>query len=64
MPDAVISTDGLTRRFGQRRGITYVTLAVAREEVFGFLGPNGAKRAQASAEKFSSRRPSAAQPVA
>ncbi len=42
MPDAVISTDGLTRRFGQRRGITDVTLAVAREEVFGFLGPNGA----------------------
>jgi ABC-2 type transport system ATP-binding protein len=38
----VIATDGLTRRFGTRRGITDVTFTVTRGEVFGFLGPNGA----------------------
>ena len=41
-PDAVVTTDRLTRRFGKRRGITGVTFAVTRGEVFGFLGPNGA----------------------
>lgn len=38
----VIVTEGLTRRFGRRRGINDVTVAVDRGEVFGFLGPNGA----------------------
>jgi ABC-2 type transport system ATP-binding protein len=38
----VIVTEGLTRSFGRRRGITDVTVAVDRGEVFGFLGPNGA----------------------
>ena len=41
-PDVVVATDRLTRRFGNRRGITDVTFAVTRGEVFGFLGPNGA----------------------
>jgi beta-exotoxin I transport system ATP-binding protein len=41
-PDAVITADRLTRRFGKRRGITDVSFAVTRGEVFGFLGPNGA----------------------
>jgi ABC-2 type transport system ATP-binding protein len=41
-PDAVITTERLTRRFGKRRGITDVTFTVSRGEVFGFLGPNGA----------------------
>ena len=39
---AVIETVGLTKRYGSRRGIDDVTLAVAEGEVFGFLGPNGA----------------------
>jgi beta-exotoxin I transport system ATP-binding protein len=38
----IIEIDGLTRRFGTRRGITDVSLNVAPGEVFGFLGPNGA----------------------
>ena len=38
----IIEIDGLTRRFGTRRGVTDVSLTVARGEVFGFLGPNGA----------------------
>ncbi len=40
--DTVVATEGLTRRFGRRRGIIDVTFGVARGEVFGFLGPNGA----------------------
>ena len=40
MPD-VIETDGLTKRYGRRRGIEDVTFAVREGEVFGFLGPNG-----------------------
>lgn len=40
--DVVIATEGLTRRFGRRRGITDVSMAVTGGEVFGFLGPNGA----------------------
>ena len=39
---AVIETVGLTKRYGSRRGIDDVTLAVAEGEAFGFLGPNGA----------------------
>jgi ABC-2 type transport system ATP-binding protein len=41
-PETVIATDGLTRRFGKRQGITDVSFTVTRGEVFGFLGPNGA----------------------
>ena len=37
-----ITTTRLTRRYGRRRGIEDVELAVAEGEVFGFLGPNGA----------------------
>jgi ABC-2 type transport system ATP-binding protein len=39
---AVIETEGLTKHYGAQRGISDVTLAVERGEVFGFLGPNGA----------------------
>jgi deazaflavin-dependent oxidoreductase (nitroreductase family) len=38
-PDAVVATDRLTRRFGKRRGITDVTFAVTRGEVFGIPRP-------------------------
>jgi ABC-2 type transport system ATP-binding protein len=42
MTSAVVSVDGLTRRFGSRRGVTDVSFEVQAGEVFGFLGPNGA----------------------
>jgi ABC-type multidrug transport system ATPase subunit len=38
----VIEAVGLTKRYGQRRGIEDVTFDVREGEVFGFLGPNGA----------------------
>ena len=39
---AAIETDGLTKFYGEARGIEDVTIAVEPGEVFGFLGPNGA----------------------
>jgi ABC-2 type transport system ATP-binding protein len=39
---SAIRADGLTKRYGQARGIEAVDLQVGRGEVFGFLGPNGA----------------------
>ena len=41
MPE-VISTYGLTKRYGRSRGLEDLDLTVRRGEVFGFLGPNGA----------------------
>ena len=40
--DAVIQVDGLSRSFGDFRAVDAVTFDVARGEVFGFLGSNGA----------------------
>ncbi|GMV25865.1 MAG: tetronasin ABC transporter ATP-binding protein [Phycisphaerae bacterium] len=42
MPDSVIEVAGLTRRYGQRRGIEDVNLAIPDGSLYGFLGPNGA----------------------
>jgi ABC-2 type transport system ATP-binding protein len=39
---AIIQTRGLTKRYGNVRGIDDVTVEVNEGEVFGFLGPNGA----------------------
>jgi ABC-2 type transport system ATP-binding protein len=39
---SVIETNGLTKTYGQARGIEDVTFEVGAGEVFGFLGPNGA----------------------
>lgn len=39
---AAIHTRGLTKFYGQSRGIEDLDLRVERGEVFGFLGPNGA----------------------
>lgn len=39
---SVIRTEGLTKSYGNRRGITEVTLSIDAGEIFGFLGPNGA----------------------
>ena len=42
MPDPIIRTEGLTKRYGHARGIDDLDLEVRPGEVFGFLGPNGA----------------------
>src|SRR5688572_31126743 len=39
---SAIETHDLTRRYGSRRGIERVSLAVPEGALFGFLGPNGA----------------------
>jgi ABC-2 type transport system ATP-binding protein len=39
---AVIRTEGLTKRYGERRGVFDLDLSVHEGEIFGFLGPNGA----------------------
>jgi ABC-2 type transport system ATP-binding protein len=39
---AIITTAGLTKRYGNARGIDEVGLDVDEGEIFGFLGPNGA----------------------
>jgi ABC-2 type transport system ATP-binding protein len=42
MHPPAISTEGLTRRFGQLTAVEDVNLRVAPGQFFGFLGPNGA----------------------
>jgi ABC-2 type transport system ATP-binding protein len=37
-----IEVEGLTRYFGEHRGVENVTFSVEPGEIFGFLGPNGA----------------------
>ncbi len=39
---AIIEVEHLTKRYGNKRGITDVSFQVEEGEVFGFLGPNGA----------------------
>ncbi len=39
---AIIELNHLTKRYGNKRGITDVSFQVEEGEVFGFLGPNGA----------------------
>jgi len=40
--EAMVRTEGLTKRFGDNLAVEDLTLNVARGEVFAFLGPNGA----------------------
>jgi len=42
MSDAILETEGLTKRFGARTAVDRLSLRVERGDVFGFLGPNGA----------------------
>ncbi len=47
MPDAVIRTDQLTKRFGDFTAVDAVTFEVYSGEIFGFLGANGAGKTTA-----------------
>ncbi|THV40178.1 ABC transporter ATP-binding protein [Glycomyces buryatensis] len=42
MDDNIVSTDRLTKRYGDHPAVDQVSLSVRRGEVYGFLGPNGA----------------------
>jgi ABC-2 type transport system ATP-binding protein len=42
IPDPIIETHHLSRRFGDRVAVRDVSLSVRRGEIFGVLGPNGA----------------------
>ena len=39
---SVIKIEGLTRDYGENRGVFDLSLSIEKGEVFGFLGPNGA----------------------
>jgi ABC-2 type transport system ATP-binding protein len=39
---AIIETEGLTKKYGQQVVVNHLTLQIYEGEVFGFLGPNGA----------------------
>jgi ABC-type transporter Mla maintaining outer membrane lipid asymmetry ATPase subunit MlaF len=45
---AAIEVRGLTKFYGESRGIENLDLKVERGEVFGFLGPNGAGKTRRS----------------
>ncbi|WP_254761839.1 ABC transporter ATP-binding protein [Natrinema marinum] len=42
-----VAVDGLTKYYGDVRGVEDLTFAVERGEIFGFLGPNGAGKSTA-----------------
>jgi ABC-type multidrug transport system ATPase subunit len=42
MDEFVVTTKGLTKRYGDRLAVDGVSMTVRRGEVYGFLGPNGA----------------------
>ncbi len=42
MPETILRTEGLSKKFGQRWAVKDVNLEVNKGDIFGFLGPNGA----------------------
>lgn len=38
-----IKTENLTKYYGKSRGVLELNLSVEQGEVFGFIGPNGAR---------------------
>ena len=42
MSEQIIALNGLTKRYGKRRGISDLSFSVNAGEIFGFIGPNGA----------------------
>jgi len=55
---SVIQLESLTRRYGRRRGIEQVSLAIPEGALFGFLGPNGAGKTTAIRVMLGLLRPS------
>jgi ABC-2 type transport system ATP-binding protein len=47
MPEAVIQTEKLTRRFGSFTAVDEISFSVSAGEIFGFLGANGAGKTTA-----------------
>jgi ABC-2 type transport system ATP-binding protein len=45
--EAVIYTEGLTKRFGSFTAVDHISFSVSRGEIFGFLGANGAGKTTA-----------------
>ncbi len=41
MTDLVVSTKGLTRRFGEKTAVDNLDLEIRTGQIYGFLGPNG-----------------------
>lgn len=42
MPEAAVSLENLTKKFGELVAVDHVNLEIRRGEIFGLLGPNGA----------------------
>ncbi|HEY8472825.1 MAG TPA: ABC transporter ATP-binding protein [Natronosporangium sp.] len=42
MTEPIVTTDRLTKRYGDHTAVAAVSLTVRRGEIYGFLGPNGA----------------------
>ena len=51
MPDAIIKTTELTRRFGDLTAVDRLSLEVARGEIFGLVGPDGAGKTSAASQR-------------
>lgn len=47
MPEAVIKTSDLTKKFGNFTAVDHISFEVSRGEIFGFLGANGAGKTTA-----------------
>jgi ABC-2 type transport system ATP-binding protein len=57
--DAIISTQGLTKRYKSVAALTDLTLEIRRGEVFGLVGPNGSGKTTAIRLMLGMLRPSA-----
>lgn len=47
MSELILQTEGLTKRYGNRTVVDRLSLSVARGDIFGFLGQNGAGKSTA-----------------
>ena len=44
MEDSIIKISGLTKEYGEKTAVDHLYLTVEQGEVFGLLGPNGARK--------------------